>query len=90
MAVGRVISYDQKKVRIKLTEKVSTGDQLEFWVKIGGRVTATLEKFSLRDNVLTFELDKKVQSGDRVFKIFDSELNAHAEKIIATERKIPC
>ena len=89
LAVGRVISYDQKKVRIKLTEKVSAGDQLEFWVKIGGRVTATLEKFSLRDNVLTFELDKKVQSGDRVFKIFDSELNAHAEKIIAAERKIP-
>lgn len=89
--IGRVTSYDQKskRVTIKLSEKISAGDQIEFWVKIGGRVTATLESFDLNGRELIFELPKRVSIGDRVFKILDANLMNHAQSIFTEEKKLP-
>ena len=91
ISIGRVSNYDRnsKIVTIKLTDKISAGDQIEFWVKVGGRVTATLEKFDLNGNELSFELSKRVNIGDRVFKILDAELMNHAQSIFTNENKLP-
>ena len=91
ISIGRVSNYDRnsKIVTIKLTDKISAGDQIEFWVKIGGRVTATLEKFDLNGNELSFELPKRVNIGDRVFKILDAELMNHAREIVELDNRLP-
>ena len=44
--VGRVTKIAENKITLKTSEKISVGDQIEIWVKVGGRVTFTVENFS--------------------------------------------
>lgn len=46
LMLGRVLSYDGTSglVSMKLSMDLSLGDQVDFWVKVGGRVTATIRK----------------------------------------------
>ena len=77
---------------LKLTEKISVGDQIEIWVKVGGRVTFTVENFSVDGELCTIEVEnlRGVKVHDRAFKIFDAELTADAKKYFNGEyqRKI--
>lgn len=46
--VGRVVKLlkGENKAAIKLEKKLSLGDGLEFWVKVGGRVGTTVNKMT--------------------------------------------
>lgn len=79
--IGRVVEVGRDKIILKLAEKISAGDQIEIWVKVGGRVTFTVENFELRGDLCTIKAPNKgVRVHDRVFKIFDAELTAEARK----------
>ena len=80
--IGRVVEVERDKITLKLSEKISAGDQVEIWVKVGGRVTFTVEDFELRGDLCTIKLPntKGVRVHDRAFKIFDAELTAEARK----------
>ena len=89
--IGRVVEVGRDKITLKLAEKISTGDQIEIWVKVGGRVTFTVEDFELRGDLCTIKAPTKgVRVHDRAFKIFDAELTAEARKYFtgAPVRKI--
>ena len=79
--IGRVVEVGRDRITLKLAEKISTGDQIEIWVKVGGRVTFTVEDFELRGDLCTIKAPTKgVRVHDRAFKIFDAELTAEARK----------
>ena len=91
--IGRVAKVDKNKISLKLAEKINCGDQVEIWVKVGGRVTFTVEKFELDGDICTVEVEntRGVKIHDRAFKIFDAELISEARKFFADETfgKIP-
>ena len=91
--IGRVISVAKNKISLKLTEKINRGDQVEIWVKVGGRVTFTVEKFEIDGEICTVEVEntRGVKVHDRAFKIFDAELISEARKYFADDTfgKIP-
>lgn len=91
--IGRVVKVEKNKISLKLTEKISAGDQLEIWVKVGGRVTFTVENFKLDGEICTVEVaeTRGVKVHDRAFKIFDAELISDARKFFMDDNfgKIP-
>ena len=91
--IGRVTAVAKNKISLKLTEKINAGDQIEIWVKVGGRVTFTVEKFEIDGDICTVEVNdtRGVKIHDRAFKIFDAELIAEARKYFADDNfgKIP-
>lgn len=96
--VGRVLKYSKNFVTMKLSKDLSCGDIIEFWVKVGGRVTATLEKiFNEKDNEITsaaagdvvkFKIVGKVSENDRAFKVYDSRLMNLAKKTYEDIKRI--
>ena len=90
--IGRVVEVARDKITLKLSEKISAGDQVEIWVKVGGRVTFTVEDFEMRGELCTIKIPstRGVRVHDRAFKIFDAELTAEARKFFsgAPVRKI--
>lgn len=91
LLVGRVVSYDaaEKRVRVKLAETLSVGDQADVWVKTGGRVTETvremrdargreIERGTAGDEV-TFPLSRAAHPHDRVFCVYDAALSEEAK-----------
>lgn len=77
LMVGRVVRYDREKKRVflKLSGELRENDQLDFWVKVGGRVTATVK--DLKDegkSIVSFPVDNPVYESDRAFKVYDAEL----------------
>ena len=89
--IGRITQVEKNKISIKISEKINAGDQLEIWIKVGGRVTFTVEDFELRGDLCTIKTSAKgVRVHDRAFKIFDAELTAEARKFFtgAPVRKI--
>ncbi|MBO4780015.1 MAG: U32 family peptidase, partial [Selenomonadaceae bacterium] len=90
--IGRVAEVAHDKIVLKLSGKISAGDQIEIWIKVGGRVMFTVEDFELRGDLCTIKTRTRgVKVHDRAFKIFDAELTAEARKFFtgAPVRKIP-
>ena len=96
--IGRVqkLSNDHTKAVVKLEKPLHTGDGLEFWVKVGGRVGTTVN--ALRVNGQTVEtaaagtlveidVPKGVRLNDRVFRTLDSELMAYAGQFYGEKNK---
>ena len=48
LLAGRVVKFDRsaRRVTVKLSAPLSAGDQVDFWVKVGGRVTATIREMT--------------------------------------------
>ena len=89
--IGRVTEVGRDKLVLKLSGTLHVGDQVEIWVKVGGRVTFTVEDFDLRGDFCTIRTNTRgVRVHDRAFKIFDAELTAEARKFFtgAPVRKI--
>jgi len=100
---GRVIVYnwDTKEVTIKLSESLHEGDQVDFWVKVGGRVTTTIKELyigkkqtssAVAGEEVTFVIPAPVRDHDRVFKVFDAQMMERARKFFNTGapvRRIP-
>lgn len=83
--IGRVLEYDhrRKTAVIKLDEPLAIGDIVEFWVKVGGRASATITSLSVDGRDVTvapaqaataITVESPVRPGDRVFKTFDAAL----------------
>nr|WP_296730482.1 U32 family peptidase [Anaerovibrio sp.] len=90
--LGRVLEYDRSsgEAILKLADRLSEGDQVDFWVKVGGRVTATVRELKLikegknrnvvpvkcaeAGNMVCFPVDSPVYAHDRAFKVYDQEL----------------
>ncbi|MBQ3725756.1 MAG: U32 family peptidase, partial [Selenomonadaceae bacterium] len=83
--IGRVVEVARDKITLKFSEKISAGDQVEIWVKVGGRVTFTVEDFEMRGELCTIKIPstRGVRVHDRAFKIFDAELTAEARKFFS-------
>ena len=90
--LGRVMEYDSATgfVTMKLSDSLSVGDQVDFWVKVGGRVTATVKELNIVKNgknrnmvpvdqaqsgfVVSFPVESRVFEHDRAFKVYDAPL----------------
>lgn len=83
--IGRVMRYDDKArlAVIKLTENVAVGDTIDFWVKVGGRVSTNISKIFVKNKDVTeaaggmevaIPVQGRVHPHDRVFKVFDVRL----------------
>ena len=104
LLVGRVVAADwaKERVTLKLSGRLAQGDQIDFWVKVGGRVTATIDTLTnARGETVTaaeagetvsFPLEGHVHPHDRVFKVYDAALMAEARAAYqsgASVRRIP-
>ncbi|MBO4401639.1 MAG: U32 family peptidase [Selenomonadaceae bacterium] len=91
--IGRVTAVGKNKITLKTAGEIHAGDQIEIWVKVGGRVTFTVENFSTDGDFCTVEVAdmRGVRVHDRAFKIFDAELTAEARKFFTDDTfgKIP-
>jgi len=104
LLIGRVAAYDREKrlVTVKLSGNLALGDEVDFWVKVGGRVTASVKKLlnkqgqeifqgSVDDEVI-FSVPSAVRVHDRVFKVYDAALMEAAKRVYAAGapvRRIP-
>ena len=104
LLVGRVVSYDapRRLAEVRLSEDIHRGDQIDFWVKSGGRVTVTVSDITdERDRVIEygpagqtvrFPVTKAVHPHDRLFRVYDGVLMATAQatfKSGAPLRRLP-
>ncbi|HCB93412.1 MAG TPA: peptidase U32 [Selenomonas sp.] len=104
LLLGRVTGYDREKrlVTVKLSEKLNIGDQVDFWVKVGGRVAVTIGELwdgkgksvseGLPGQEVCFSVPSHVRVHDRVFKVYDSKLMEKAKSFWASGapvRRIP-
>ncbi len=92
LMVGRVESYDRQsgQVTVKLAGPLAVGDQVDFWVKVGGRVTADIKELwadsgqviarGEAGDVVRFALSKAVHVHDRLFKVYDAALMEKAKE----------
>lgn len=86
LLIGRVTGYDHRshRVSVKLSGKLAVRDQVDFWVKVGGRVSAEIEHlYNTRGQecseagageTVVFSIRGNVHIHDRVFKVYDAEL----------------
>lgn len=90
--IGRVVKYDKvvKRVTVKLSEAVNEGDEIDFWIKVGGRISVKLQDIEDKsgnkvtqaqpNDVISFYLPKPVYPHDRAFKVFDIALTNFAQE----------
>ena len=104
LLIGRVAGYDwdERIVTVKLSGRLALGDQVDFWVKVGGRVTATIQNLTdtngnplavgVCGDVVRFAIPSAVRDHDRVFKVYDRQLMEAAKEKYnagAPVRRIP-
>lgn len=104
LLIGRVTSYDwdARIVTVKLSGRLGLGDQVDFWVKVGGRVTATISALTdakgraveegQAGDTVSFAIPSAVRDHDRVFKVYDARLMERAKETYtsgAPVRRIP-
>lgn len=101
--IGRVSQYqfENKAAHIKLEENLNTGDIIEFWVKVGGRVNVTVKELkvngqnvdqALAGQTAVIALPGAVRNNDRVFKVYDCKLMDRAKTFFTRSeavRRIP-
>lgn len=92
LLIGRVTGYDRAShmVTVKLSRKLAVRDQVDFWVKVGGRVSADIEHlYNIRGQecseadageTVSFAIRGKVHIHDRVFKVYDAKLMDEAQR----------
>ena len=104
LLIGRVTAYDwdRRIVTVKLSGRLGLGDQVDFWVKVGGRVTATISALTdakgraveegQAGDTVSFAIPSAVRDHDRVFKVYDARLMERAQETYASGapvRRIP-
>lgn len=101
--VGRVVDYNHqaRTVDIKLDESLSKDDIVDFWVKVGGRVSSTVKSLTVNGEevesalpgmVARISVSTPVKINDRVFKVFDARLMQRARSFFnqsTPKRRIP-
>ncbi|HEY3423514.1 MAG TPA: DUF3656 domain-containing protein, partial [Negativicutes bacterium] len=88
-------------VTLKLDEPLWVNDIVEFWVKVGGRVSSTVSLMKVKGESVQFApagaevsipVQGMVRMNDRVFKVFDAKLMERARLFFAgpsAVRRIP-
>lgn len=73
--IGSVIDYNFKKkqCKIKLSEPVTAGDGIEIWSK--NHVGTGINRNAGKGDIITVNIEGKINKGDRVFKSYDKILN---------------
>ena len=103
LAIGRVTKFiaETHTATVKLNSGVvlNVGDEVDFWVKVGGRVTAKIDDLienngknsPVGGREVSFVVGERVNVGDRVFKVFDAALTKKARQFFGekNERRIP-
>ena len=104
LLIGRVTAYDwdRRIVTVKLSGRLGLGDQVDIWVKVGGRVTATISALTdakgraveegQAGDTVSFAIPSAVRDHDRVFKVYDARLMERAKETYASGapvRRIP-
>jgi putative protease len=98
LAVGRVRRFvpGDGTAEIALEAPLYTGDKIEVWVSVGGRIAATVREMHLAGRpveaaapgmVVALPLPGRVKPGDRVFKTEDVVLNRRARETFASPRE---
>jgi putative protease len=98
--IGRVVAYNHrdKNAVIKLEEPLCVNDIIDFWVKVGGRVSVTVAKMAVNaketdcarpGEEVIVDVPSPVGSSDRVFKVFDAALMTKARTFLSGLKKIP-
>ncbi len=94
--IGRVTAYEKERglVSVKLSGSLSPGDEVDFWVKVGGRVTATVQKLldgrgqeipkGMAGDEVTFAIPSAVRVQDRAFKVYDAALMEKAKRVFSS------
>ena len=96
--IGRVqkLNNDHTKAVVKLEKALHTGDGLEFWVKVGGRVGTTVNTMRVNGRIVEtaeagtlaeIDVPRGVRLNDRVFRTLDSELMAYAGQFYGEKNK---
>ena len=104
LLIGRVTAYarDARIVTVKLSGRLGLGDQVDFWVKVGGRVTATISALTdakgraveegQAGDTVSFAIPSAVRDHDRVIKDYNARLMERAKETYtsgAPVRRIP-
>lgn len=101
---GRVVKIDKanSKTFLKLVVDVNKDDELDFWVKVGGRTTVKLDEFE--DNhgnkinaakageIISFVTGFNIRQNDRAFRVYDAALMTEARSrftVGAPVRRVP-
>lgn len=96
---GRILKYfaDSKTALIKLEEALHIGDILEFWVKVGGRVSSEITWIKINNKEVTetaagtevlIPLKSFVRANDRAFKVFDALLMEKARSFFESNSSV--
>ena len=96
--VGRVqkLNKDHTKAVVKLDKAIHSGDGLEFWVKVGGRVGTVVNTLRMNGaavetaeagTLAEIDVTNGVRLHDRVFRTLDSELMAYAGQFYGEKNK---
>ena len=94
--VGRLSAFDKKGkcLEIKLEETISTGDELDIWVKVGGRaglkaanmqVNSKAVQKANKGETVRLPCEHAVSVNDRVFRTFDFILTKKARTFFGQE-----
>lgn len=101
---GRVIKTDKanSKIFLKPVVDINKGDELDFWVKVGGRTTVKLDEFE--DNqgnkistakageTISFVTGLNIRQNDRAFRVYDAAMMTEARSRFTTGapvRRVP-
>lgn len=86
LLVGRVVGYEKEKrrVAVKLSEEIHVGDEIDFWVKVGGRAAVTVTEIEdekgcalplgRKGETVRLPLNQPVGAHDRLFRVYDAAL----------------
>lgn len=100
--LGRIKAVDAAGVTLRLETELRQGDEIEIWVKKGGRATAAIDRMivdgktvnaAAAGTVVRFPVRGKVYPGDRVFKVYSSHVAETTRKALDPGNpafKIPC
>lgn len=97
--IGRVKAYSppDRRVSVALDGPLAEGDIVDFWVKVGGRVAATVADLKVeqkkveaahRGQIASFPVKGRVRAGDRVFKVLDAEMTRRARETFTSPKEL--
>lgn len=104
LLIGRVLHYDKARqlVTVRLSENIHPGDEIDAWIKVGGRTTFTVTSIQDREGeplsygakgtVIQMPLPVRVKEHDRLFRVYDSVLMKEVQRTFKSGgplRRIP-
>lgn len=94
--VGRLVAAEKQKgyIEIKLEENICAGDELDIWVRVGGRAGLKVQDMTskgkpvqkaVKGEVVRLPFKQSASVNDRVFRTFDFALTQEARKLFGQD-----